>query len=309
MMKKWASAYVKDRGVEVNYTSTGSTNGVSSMTEGEKDFGCTDAPMSEEQMNTARSKGGEVFHLPLLMGGVVPLYNLEGIDQPLKFDGPVLADIFLGKIKKWNDPRLKQLNEGVNLPDLEVLPVHRSDGSGTTYIFTDYLSKVSDEWRKGPGHGTVVKWPEGTVAQPKNDGVAGQVKRTKGAIGYVELIYALESKLNYGSVKNREGEFITASLESVTVAASNALKDPPEDLRFSITDAPGKGAYPISGTVWAVVYQHQKNSDKAKALADFFAWATHEGQQFTDELHYARLPNELAERVNKKLEGVRTGVK
>jgi phosphate ABC transporter phosphate-binding protein len=307
LMKKWSAEYYSKHHVEVDYASTGSTNGINDMISRKIDFGCTDAPMTDEQLEKAEAAGGKVLHLPLVIGGVVPIYNLPGIDKPLKFTGKILADIYLGKIKKWNDLAIQKANEGndsgqaIKLPDLNILTVHRSDGSGTTDIFTDYLSKVSEDWRKGPGHGTTIDWPPGGVGEPKNPGVAGNVQRTPGAIGYVELIYALESKLPYGAVENRDHEPITASLETVTAAARNALAgEIPEDLRYSITNAPGKDSYPICGTTWAVCYQKQ-TTEKRLALQDFFSWATDQGQTMTADLQYSALPKELVERVAKKL--------
>jgi phosphate transport system substrate-binding protein len=299
MMKKWAGEYNKARGVEVDYTSSGSGNGVTQMTDKKNDFGCTDAPMNAEQIAQAQAKGGEVVHVPLVMGGVVPIYNLPGVEQQLKFTGPVLADIFLGKIKNWNDPALAKINAGVALPDLGISVAHRSDASGTSYIWTDYLSKVSNEWREKVGATTEPKWPVGAGA-PKNPGVAQLVSSTKGALGYVELIYALDNKdLKIGAVQNKEGVFVTASLESVTAAAAG-LKQVPQDLCFSLTDADGKDAYPISGTVWMVLYTKQP-PDKAKALSDFARWLTHEGQDFAKGLHYARLPQQVVEQIDKRL--------
>ena len=247
-----------------------------------------------------------MLHIPVVMGGVVPIYKLEGLDQPLKFSGPLLADIYLGKVKDWDNVAIAKLNPGVSLPAKKILPVHRADGSGTTHIFTDYLSKVSEEWKNGPGKGLEVKWPDGGIGAVKSDGMAGQVSRTEGAIGYVELLYARRNNIRFGSVQNQAGEFITATLESVTAAAAGALTDIPDDLRFSITNAPGKDAYPISGTTWAVVYVKQP-VDKAKALADFFYWVVHEGQDQTKELEYARLPEGLVERLNGKIEQLRAG--
>jgi phosphate transport system substrate-binding protein len=300
LMKKWSAEYYKDRGVQVDYASTGSTNGIQDMITRKIDFGCTDAPMTDEQLSKARAAGGEVLHLPLVIGGVVPIYNLKGVDK-LQFTGQILADIYLGKIKKWNDTAIQKVNEGVQLPDLDILTVHRSDGSGTTDIFTDYLSKVSEEWRKGPGRGTLINWPEGGVGGAKNDGVAGQVQRTPGAIGYVELIYALDGKLRYGAVENREHKFVLATLESVTAAADNALADIPKDLRYSITDARGENSYPICGTTWAVLYVKQP-LEKARALSAFFGWATgRQGQAMTTQLQYSALPQGLVDRVAQKL--------
>lgn len=303
MMTKWASVYAKDKGLEVDYQSTGSGNGIQQMIDQKNDFGCTDAPMNDSQLAKAKGIGGEVVHIPLVMGGVLPVYNLAGITESLRFTGPVLADIFLGKITRWDDARLAELNPGAKLPGQAIAVVHRSDGSGTTYIWADYLSKVSPAWKREVGVGTDLQWPTGS-GQPKNDGVAGQVTRTPGAIGYVELIYALRNNIQYGLVKNREGEFVKASLQSVTVAADAALMQIPDDLRYSLTDAPGKDAYPICGTTWAVLYTRQA-ADKAKALTAFLNWATHDGQEYTTDLAFARLPPRLVERVAKKLEQIK----
>jgi phosphate transport system substrate-binding protein len=237
------------------------------------------------------------------MGGVVPIYYLKEVKEPLRFTGPVLADIYLNKITRWDDPKLKALNPGVDLPHLDIAVVHRSDGSGTTYIWADYLAKVSEEWQQKVGVGTDLRWPTG-VGQPKNDGVAGHVARTPGAIGYVELTYALNSNLPYGAVQNRDKKFVRASLESVTKAAEGALKNLPEDLRYSLTDAPGEGAYPICGTTWAVLYRNQP-ADKAGLLADFLHWCAHEGQDQTAEMQYARLSPGLVERIDGLLQGLR----
>jgi phosphate transport system substrate-binding protein len=307
MMKEWAGTYLKAEGVQVDYTSSGSSDGISKMIDKKNDFGCTDAPMNEEQMARATAEGGAVLHIPLVMGAVVPLYNLPGVDKTLRFTGPVLADIFLGKIKKWNDPALGKINPGVKLPDLEIVPIHRADGSGTTFIFTDYLSKVSPEWAKGPGKGQEVKWAGGQGAI-KNPGVAGMITRTAGSIGYVELIYALSENKKFGAVQNKAGEFLEGSLEGVTAAAREALSEIPEDLRFSLTDAPGKDTYPISGTTWAVFYVKQPNPDKAAALEHLFSWLTaDQAQSMVKNKQYARLPKELVSRVEKQLERLKTG--
>jgi phosphate transport system substrate-binding protein len=299
MMTKWAGIYNKEKGVQIDYASTGSGNGVQQMIEKKNDFGCTDAPMNEEQLKKAEGEGGPALHIPLAMGGVVPIYNLKEVKEPVRFTGPVLAEIFLGKITKWDDPKLKEINPGVALPGEDIAVVHRSDSSGTTYIWSDYLAKVSPEWKEVVGVGNDLKWPTG-VGAPKNDGVAGQVGRSPGALGYVELTFALNNKLQFGTVRNKEGEFVQASLESVTRAAEGALKDIPADLRYSLTNAPGKEAYPICGTTWAVLYEKQP-ANKAKALTDFLRWATHEGQEYTKDLQYARLPESLVKRVDEKL--------
>jgi len=305
MMSKWASEYDKLKGVKVNYQSIGSGGGIQQMTAKTFDFGCTDAPMNDEQLKKAQETGGDVVHLPLVMGAVVPIYNLEGIKEPLRFSGTVLADIYLEKIKKWNDAELTKLNPGVELPDKDILTVHRSEGSGTTYIWVDYLSKVSQTWQQKIGVGTSVNWPGGLGAQG-NEGVAGKVTQAPGAIGYVELIYARQNKIKFGSVQNREGEFVTPSLESVTAAAKGALTDIPEDLRYSLTNGPGKDAYPVSGTTWAVLYVGQPPG-KGQAVLDFLRWVTHEGQEYAKGLDYARLPEELIRRLERKLDQVQVG--
>jgi phosphate transport system substrate-binding protein len=306
LMTKWASEYEKAKGVQVNYNQTGSGAGIQQMISKTEDFGCSDAPLNDDELNKARAAGGEVVHIPLAMGAVVPIYNLPEVKKPLRFNGQVLAAIFLEKIKKWNDPALAKLNPGVDLPPTDILTVHRSDGSGTTYVFTDYLSKVSpDDWKPQVGRSTSVKWPGG-VAAKGNPGVAGKVAQSPGSIGYVELIYALQSKIAFGFVQNKEGEFPEPGLESVTAAAKGALANIPDDLRYSITNAPGKESYPISGTVWAVLYVNQP-ADKGPALVEFLRWVTHDGQQYTKDLQYARLPDELVKRIDDKLALIKSG--
>jgi phosphate transport system substrate-binding protein len=261
--------------------------------------------MNEEQIQKCRDNGSEPVHIPLALGAVVPVYNLKGVDQPLKFTGPVLADIYLGKIKKWNHKAIAKLNPDVELPAQDIVVIHRSDGSGTTYIWVDYLAKVSPQWKKDIGVATSVNWPTG-IGQKGNEGVAGQVRRSSGAIGYVELIYALQNDMTYGQVQNREGKFIKPSTASVTAAAGAALKTIRDDLRFSLTDAPGKDSYPISGANWAVVYS-KLPAGKGQKVLDFLRWVTHEGQEYCDELHYARLPKGLVTRLEKKLDSIEVG--
>jgi phosphate ABC transporter phosphate-binding protein len=300
MMSKWASEYEKAKGVKINYQSIGSGGGIQQMTAQTVDFGCSDGPMNDEQLQKAKATKGDVVHIPLAMGADVPAYNLDEVKEQLKFSGPVLADIYLGKIKKWDDPAIKKLNPDAPLPGTDILVVHRSDGSGTTYIWVDYLSKVSPEWKSKVGVGTSVNWPTG-IGQKGNEGVAGQVKRSPGSIGYIELIYAIQNNIKYGSVQNKEGVFVSASMESVTAAANTSLTDIPEDLRYSITDAAGKDSYPISGTSWAIVYTNNPGG-KGKEVRDLLYWCTHEGQRFCEALHYSRLPKGLVERVEKRLE-------
>jgi phosphate ABC transporter phosphate-binding protein len=302
MMTKWTAVYDREHGVKVDYSSAGSSNGIQQMTAKTLDFGCTDAPMNEEQLQKAARTGGPVLHIPLVMGGIVPIYNLPEVEQTLNFSGPVLADIYLGKVTKWNDSALRALNPGVALPDRDIGVVRRAEGSGSTYIWTEYLSAVSPEWKEKVGKGTMVNWPVG-VGQKDTSGVSGHVARTRGAIGYVELLYALQTKLKYGAVRNRAGVFVLANLQTVTAAADQALASIPEDLRYSLVDAAGKDAYPLSGTTWVVFYQKQPRAT-GEALVSFLHWLTHDGQQYCNDLHYATLPKGLVERVEKKLQTV-----
>jgi phosphate transport system substrate-binding protein len=305
MMSKWAAEYEKAAGVQVNYQSIGSGGGIQQMTAKTFDFGCTDGPMNEEQLEKCRETGSEPLHIPLVLGAVVPTYNLEGVTEPLMFTGALLADIYLGNVKKWNDLAIRALNPAAALPDKEIVVVHRSDGSGTTYIWVDYLAKVSKQWAKDIGVGTSVNWPVG-IGQKGNEGVAGQVRRSAGSIGYVELEYALQNKMSVGHVRNREGVFVKPTLETVTAAANASLKTIPEDLRYSITDAPGQDSYPISGTVWAVVYD-KLPAGKGQKVVDFLRWVTHEGQEHCAGLNYSRLPKGLVERLEKKLDQIKIG--
>jgi phosphate ABC transporter phosphate-binding protein len=303
MMEKWARTYEKEKKGKVDYIAVGSGAGVRQLLEKATDFACSDAPLTDEQLEAARRAKCEVVHVPLVMGGVVPAYNLPSVDRPVRFTGKVLADIYLGKTKKWNDPDLKEINPGLDLPDLDIAVVRRADGSGSTAIFTDFLSKVSPDWKEKVGTGTSVKWVTGSAAKG-TDGVANLVNKTPGAIGYVELVYALQKKMKFGAVKNKEGNYVLASLEGVTAAAEAALKDVPDDLRFSLTNAPGKESYPICGTTWAIV-PVQQPEDKAKEVVNFLRWATHDGQEYVTDLYYARLPKELVERLDKKLAAIK----
>src|SRR5437762_9965721 len=268
----------------INYQSIGSDGGIQQITNQTVFFGATDGPMSDEQVKAAP---GPILHFPTVLGAVVPVYNIPGITEELKFTGPILADIYLGKIKKWNDPAIAKLNAGVTLPATAMTVVHRSDGSGTTYIFVDYLSKVSTEFKSAVGVATSVKWPAG-VGGKGNDGVSGLVSQTPGSIGYVELIYALQNKITFGSVQNANGEFVKASVDAVTKAAAAAAI--PADFRVSITNAPGTGAYPISSFTWMLLYETPKDVANGRIMVDFLKWALTDGQKQATDLGYAQLP-------------------
>jgi phosphate transport system substrate-binding protein len=256
--------------------------------------------MTDQQL--ANSKLGPILHIPVVMGAGVVAYNIPGVSAELKFTPHVLADIFLGKISKWNDPRIVSANTGIKLPDTPIIVAHRSDGSGTTYIWTDYLSKVSPEWKAKVGTGTSVSWPVGLGAKG-NEGVAGLVRQTPGAIGYIELIYAVQNNIPFGSMQNSTGHFVKPSMESVTAAAASAQI--PDDFRYSITNAPGKDAYPISGTVWLLIPVHPRDAARGKAVVEFTNWILGEGQGLAPNLHYARIPDEIASRARKALQQVK----
>ena len=296
MMQKWSSIYYRQTRVGVNYQPKGSGAGISMMTSGDADFGCSDAPLNDEQIDKCRQVGGEVLHIPLCMGAIVPAYNLPGAPE-LVFSGGVLLDIYRGRITRWDDPAIRELNPTAELPHLAISVAFRSDSSGSTYILTDYFTKVNKAaWKAG--RGTAVNFPVGIGAKG-NAGVAGFVKDTEGAIGYVELIYAVNNDIAFGAVINAAGKPVKADLASVTAAAATA--EIPDDLRYSITNAKGEKAYPIAGTVWALVYAKQPK-EKAEAVKKFLSWITHEGQKHADKLHYAPLPANLVKKVEKKLD-------
>jgi phosphate transport system substrate-binding protein len=281
---KWFSEYNKlHPDIRINYQSIGSGGGIQQVTNRTVFFGATDGPMNEEQLKAAPG----IMHFPTVMGAVVPVYNIPGVTGELKFTGPVLADIYLGRIKKWNDPAIAKLNAGAKLPATDITVVHRSDGSGTTYIFVDYLSKVSPQFKSDVGVNTSVKWPAG-VGGKGNEGVSGLVTQTPGAIGYVELIYALQSRIPFGAVQNSAGEFVKGSTDSVTKAAAAATIPP--DFRVSITNASGAGAYPISSFTWLLLYQEPMDKASGRAMVDFMHWALTDGQTFAPDLGYAPLP-------------------
>jgi phosphate ABC transporter phosphate-binding protein len=303
LMVQWASEYEKkEGGCKIAYRSLGSGIGISDMTEKKTDFGCSDAPMTDTELAKARPIGREVLHIPLVLGAVVPAYNLPGVQEPLRFSGTVLADIFLGTIKRWNDERLQKLNPGVLLPDREIVVVHRRDDSGTTYIWSDYLAKVSPQWKQQVGTGHDIRWPTGK-AEVGNEGVSEYVKNNADTLGYIELAYAHRKELTFGLVQNREHEFVKPGLQSTITAAQNALDTIPEDLRYSITDAPGKGSYPICGTTWALVYVNQP-AGKGKDLKGFLQWVLEEGQDRCEPYFYARLPGALVTRAKERIERI-----
>ena len=287
---KWFDEYHKKfPTLQFNYQSIGSGGGIKQVTEGTVEFGATDGPMDDKQLKEFRDKHGfGILHFPTVMGADVPVYNVAGVTTALNFTPEALAGIFLGKITKWNDPELAKANPGVKLPATDIVVVHRSDGSGTTYIWTDYLSKVSKEWETKAGRGTSVNWPVG-LGGKGNEGVSGQVQQTPNSIGYVELIYALQNKMKTGKVKNLAGNFVEASLAGVTAAAASS-KEMPEDFRVSITNAPGKDAYPISSFTWLLIPEKIANPTKKKAIKDFLSWMLADGQNMTEALAYSRLP-------------------
>ncbi len=287
---KWFSEYNKlHPNVQINYQSIGSGGGIRQLTNQTVFFGATDGPMTPDQLLAAP---GRVLHFPTVLGAVVPIYNLSEIGSDLKFSGETLAGIFLGKITRWNDPALAKDNPGVTLPDAEITVVHRSDGSGTSYIWCDYLAKVSPDYKKTVGVATSVNWPVG-LGGKGNEGVAGLVKQTPGSLGYVELIYASHNQISYGAVKNLEGEFVKATVEAVTAAASSAASKMPADFRVSITNAPGKGVYPVSSFTWLLLYENPKDKERSRILVDFMKWALADGQKFAPELGYAPLPQRV----------------
>ena len=297
---KWFDEYAKvDPEVRFNYQSIGSGGGIKQITSRTVDFGATDGPMTDEQLKQAPT---ELVHIPTVLGAVVATYNVPG-NPKLNFTPDVLADMFLGKITKWNDPRIAAANSGVKLPDQAILIVHRSDGSGTTYIWVDYLSKVSPEWQQKVGKGTSVNWPVG-LGGKGNEGVAGQVKNTPGALGYVELAYAVKNKMPVASVKNAAGKFVEPTIASTTAAAAGAAKTMPDDFRVSLTNAPGEEAYPIASFTWLLVYKDQPNELKGRAIAKFLWWMSHDGQRYADELLYAPLPQPVVKQIEAKIKQI-----
>jgi phosphate transport system substrate-binding protein len=300
MYSKWFSEYNKlHSDVQINYQSIGSGGGIRQVLNGTVDFGASDGPMTDEQLKEAKTK---ILHIPTVLGADVPAYNVPGINGEIKFTPEALAGIFLGKVQNWNDPALTKANPGVNFPNQQIIVVHRSDGSGTTYIFTDYLSKVSKDWESSVGKGTSVKWPVG-LGGKGNEGVAGQIRQLQGSIGYIELVYAVENKITFGSVRNAAGNFVKASLDGVTEAAAS-VKNMPADFRVSITNAPGKNAYPISSFTWLLIPEQAKDPKKGKIIADFLNWMVTDGQKMTGQLSYAPLPANVVEKVKATIKQV-----
>jgi phosphate transport system substrate-binding protein len=301
LYSKWFDVYAKqDPDVKFNYQSIGSGGGIRMLTNRTVDVGASDAPMNDEQL---RAAPGRILHFPSVMGAVVLAYNLPSFSGALKLDGPTIADIFMDKITKWNDPKLAALNPGANLPATDIVVAHRSDGSGTSYIFTDYLSKVSPAWASGVGKSTAVKWPIG-LGGKGNEGVTALVQQTPGSIGYIELIYALTNHISFADLKNRDGNWVKASLEGVTAAAASAAANMPADFRVSITDASGPDAYPISSFTYLLVYQQQSSRETGVQIKRFLNWAIHAGQQYAPPLNYAPLPTTVVELEGKQLDTI-----
>jgi phosphate transport system substrate-binding protein len=302
MYSKWFDEYhKKNANLQINYQSIGSGGGIKQVTEGTVDFGATDGPMNDDQLKAFQEKHGfGILHFPTVLGAVVPTYNIPGVDAALNFTPEALAGIFLGKVTKWNDPVIADANKGVKLPAEDIVVVHRADGSGTSYCWTDYLSKVSDEWKTKVGKGTSVNWPVG-LGGKGNEGVTGTIKNTPNSIGYVELIYAESNKIPYGNVKNSAGAFVKGSLAAVSAAAAGAAKNMPDDFRVSITDAPGKTSYPISTFTWLLIPEKFSDAAKRDALKGFLKWALADGQNYAESLSYAKLPKEV---VSKELKAI-----
>ncbi|PYS21075.1 MAG: phosphate ABC transporter substrate-binding protein PstS [Acidobacteria bacterium] len=301
LYQKWLSEYGKAHAnIKIDYQSIGSGGGIKQIQARTVDFGASDSPMKDEDLKAAP---GEILHIPTVLGAVVITYNLNGVSQPLRFSPDVVADIFLGKIKKWNDARIKADNANATLPDLDITVAHRSDGSGTSAVFTDYLSKVSAEWKEKVGAGTSPNWPVG-IGGKGNEGVTGQVKQTPNTIGYVELAYAAQNKLPVALIKNKSGNFIEPTIDAVTAAAAGALATTPDDLRVSITDSAGATAYPISSYTYILAYKNQSDEAKGKALVDFIWWGIHDGESFAKDLLYAPLPAEIVKRAETKINSI-----
>lgn len=302
---KWFDEYHKKNGnLQFNYQSVGSGAGIKQVTEGTVDFGATDGPMNDDQLKAFKEKRGtDILHFPTVLGAVVPTYNVSGVSSALNFTPDALAGIFLGKITKWNDPAIGDANKGVKLPGEDIVVVHRSDGSGTTYVWTDYLSKISEEWKNKVGKGTSPNWPVG-LGGKGNEGVTGLIKQTPNSIGYVELIYAAQNNIPYGAVKNAAGSFVKADLAGVSAAAAGAAKEMPADFRVSITNAPGKTAYPISSFTWLLIPQKFQDGGKRDAIKGFLKWMLADGQGYAESLSYAKLPKEIVDKEKKAIDNI-----
>ncbi len=299
---KWFDLYHQNTGIEFNYQSIGSGGGIKQVIEGTVDFGASDAPMTDDQIQQVKDKqSSEILHIPTVMGAVVVTYNISGVSGGLKLSQDALAGIYLGEITKWNDPKITGINPDKALPDQQIIVIHRSDGSGTTNIFTDYLSKISQSWVTKVGKGTSVNWPVG-LGGKGNEGVAGMVKQSDGSVGYVELAYAVKNNLPYALLQNKSGNYVEATFDAVSAAAAGAVKSMPADLRVSITNADGKNAYPISGFTWLLIYKNMKDPEKAGAIRKFLSWAMKEGQGYAKDLYYAPLPKEVVRLCDKKIE-------
>ena len=305
MYSKWFDEYhKKNPNIQINYQSIGSGGGIKQVTEGTVDFGATDGPMNDEQLKAFQEKHGSgILHFPTVLGAVVPTYNIRGVEASLNFTPEALAGIFLGKITKWNDPAITDANKGIKLPADEIVVVHRAESSGTTYVWTDYLSKVSDEWKTKVGKGAAVNWPVGLGAKG-NEAVTGTVKNTPNSVGYVELIYAEANKIPYGNVKNAAGVFVKASLAAVSAAAAGAAKEMPEDFRVSITNVTGKSAYPISSFTWLLIPEKFSDAAKRDAIKGFIKWMLADGQTYAENLSYAKLPKEVVAMEMKAIEKI-----
>ncbi len=298
---KWFADYAQSTGVKINYQSIGSGGGIRQLSEQTVDFGASDGPMSDQEL--ANAKGGPVLHFPTVMGAVVVTYNSPGLKRPLNLTGDAIADIFAGKITKWNDARIVAQNRGVTLPNSDILVIHRSDGSGTTYIFSDYLTAVSPSWSSSLGKGKEIKWPVG-LGGKGNEGVAGQVKQTPGSIGYVELAYAKQNGLPFANVRNAAGRFVTPSIASVTAAAASMKLPRNTDYRISIANAPGKDSYPISSMTWLLIYQNQADPVKGAKLVNFLRWAYKDGEKSAAALDYAPLPAAMVAQLQSRLKTI-----
>jgi phosphate transport system substrate-binding protein len=305
MYSKWFDEYHKKfSNIQINYQSIGSGGGIKQVTEGTVDFGATDGPMNDEQLKAFQDKRGSgILHFPTVLGAAVPTYNVPGVTGALNFTPEALAGIFLGKVTKWNDSAIAGANKGVNLPGQEIVVIHRSDGSGTTYIWTDYLCKISEEWKGKVGKNTAVNWPVG-LGGKGNEGVTGLIKQTPNSIGYVELIYAAQNNIPYGAVKNSSGNFVKADLAGVSAAAAGAAKDMPDDFRVSITNAPGKNAYPISSFTWLLIPAKIQDTARRDAIKSFVKWMLTDGQNYAEGLSYAKLPKEVIEKEKKAIDNI-----